>query len=155
MVEYYSGDPNRIQHFLKVHSLAKLIASEEGADPELLRITEAAALVHDIGIKVAEEKYQSCAGPLQEKEGPPVAEAMLRELGESEELIERVCWLVGHHHTYDNIYGLDYRALVEADFLVNLYEEGSGPDAVRAALNSVFATETGIKLCKTMFKIEE
>ena len=29
MLEYYAGDPKRIQHFLKVHAFAKLIAEKE------------------------------------------------------------------------------------------------------------------------------
>ena len=36
--------------------------------------------------------------------------------GYTEEQIERVKYLVGHHHTYDNIDGLDYQILIEADF---------------------------------------
>ena len=81
MIEFYKGNPWRIQHFVKVHSFAKLIAEEEEVGQELQYILEAAALVHDIGIKPAEEKYGSSAGKLQEQEGPPVAEAMLAELG--------------------------------------------------------------------------
>lgn len=153
MIKYFSGDPKRIQHFIKVHSLARLIASKEGAGERLLKITEAAALVHDIGIKNAEAKYGSCAGKLQEREGPPEAEIMLRKIGADEELTERVKFLVGHHHTYTDIRGLDYQALVEADFLVNLYEDNSGKDAAKKALDFVFATETGKKLCREMFGV--
>ncbi len=150
-VEYFSGDPKRIQHFLKVHSLARLIAGEEGADAQLLYITEAAAVVHDIGIKNAELKFGSCSGKLQELEGPPEAEKMLKSIGESEAVIERVCYLVAHHHTYDSVNGLDYQALVEADFLVNLYEDGAAAAAAEAALKNIFKTKTGIRLCKAMF----
>ena len=32
MIEYYTGDPKRIQHFLKVHELARLIAACENLD---------------------------------------------------------------------------------------------------------------------------
>ena len=35
-------------------------------------------------------------------------------------MIRRVEYLVGHHHTYKDIDGLDYQILVEADFLVNI-----------------------------------
>lgn len=37
--------------------------------------------------------------------------------------IDRICYLVGHHHTYVNVDGIDYRILLEADFLVNAYED--------------------------------
>ncbi len=29
MIDYYTGDPKRIQHFLKVHELVALIAANE------------------------------------------------------------------------------------------------------------------------------
>lgn len=70
MIQYYSGDPKRIQHFIKVHSFAKLIGEIEQLDSTTLQILEIAAIVHDIGIKVAEEKYGRCDGKLQEQEGP-------------------------------------------------------------------------------------
>ena len=37
MIAYFAGDPKRIQHFIKVHSFAKLIAQNENlADEQLL-----------------------------------------------------------------------------------------------------------------------
>ena len=59
MIDYYQGQPKRIQHFLKVHAYAKLIGEQEGLDKEILDILEVAALTHDIGIKISEEKYNS------------------------------------------------------------------------------------------------
>ena len=34
MTAFDAGDPRRIQHFIKVHSLARTIALLEGVDPE-------------------------------------------------------------------------------------------------------------------------
>ena len=51
MIEFYRGDPARIQHFVKVHSFAKLIGEEEHLEEKTLYILEAAAYVHDIGIR--------------------------------------------------------------------------------------------------------
>ena len=153
MVQYDRGDAKRIQHFVKVHSFARLIGTEEGLSSEELLTLEAAALVHDIGIRPSEEKYGDCSGKHQEEEGPGEAEKMLRELGYEESLIERVCYLVGHHHTYDRIDGMDYQILVEADFLVNLYEDGAREEAVRTALARIFRTTTGSQLCRQMFGI--
>ena len=155
MIHMYSGDPKRIQHFCKVHSFAKLIGEEEGLDERTLFILETAALVHDIGIRLAIEKYGSCAGHLQEQEGPSEAKRMLQELGFERDVTERVAYLVGHHHTYTNIEGMDYQILVEADFLVNLYEEGVKTEAVLAARKNIFRTETGIWALDTMFGLEE
>lgn len=151
MIQYYSGDPKRIQHFLKVHSFARLIGSQEGLGERELFTLEAAAVVHDIGIRLCEEKYGNCSGKVQEKEGPAIAEAMLKKLDFDQNVIHRVCWLVGHHHTYSNIDSIDYQILVEADFLVNLYEDQLSEDACLAALNHIFRTESGIRLCRTIF----
>lgn len=154
MIAYDKGDPRRIQHFMKVHDFARTIGQLEGLDEQTLYILESAAVVHDIGIHVCEEKYGSCEGKLQEKEGPAIAKELLERLGHEQEVINRICYLVGHHHTYTNIDGIDYQILVEADFLVNMYEDGVSPDAVRKAYQNIFQTESGRKICRNMFGIQ-
>lgn len=151
MVEFYKTDPKRIQHFVKVHSFARLIGEEEGLDEKTLFVLEAAALVHDIGIKPAMEKYGNENGKLQEQEGPAQAEAMLGQLGFAQDVIDRVSYLVGHHHTYKNIDGMDYQILVEADFLVNYYENEMPTENIRASVEKIFRTETGTRIAKEMF----
>ena len=81
------------------------------------------------------------------------ARSLLQELKFDPEVMERVCFLVGHHHTYHDIQGLDYQILVEADFLVNLYEDGADSQAVKTALDKIFRTGTGIQLCRDMFRV--
>lgn len=151
MIEFDAGDPKRIQHFMKVYEFAKLIGEQELKSEEELFILEVAAIVHDIGIKPSEAKYSACDGKLQEKEGPFYAKELLCKIGISEEVIERVCYLVGHHHTYKNIDGMDYQILVEADFLVNLYEDELPKESVEKTLTTIFKTKTGTEICKTMF----
>lgn len=151
MIEFNNGDPARIQHFIKVHSLAKLIGEMECIDQKLLYILEGAAYVHDIGIRPAEQQYGSCNGKLQEQVGPAFAKEMLVKLGFEEDVIERICYLVAHHHTYTDVDGMDYQILLEADFLVNLYEDGVNEKAVISALRSIFKTETGKVFCGKMF----
>ena len=65
--------------------------------------------------------------------------------------MDRICYLVGHHHTYTAIDGPDYQILVEADFLVNLYEDQLGPEAVDSALERIFRTRSGKQLCRTLY----
>lgn len=143
MITYYSGDPKRINHFMKVYSFAKAIGELEGLDPRTMQILEVAALTHDIGIKVSEAKYGCCPGKHQEREGPPVAKKMLDELGCEQTLVDRVCWLIAHHHTYKNIEGLDYQILVEADFLVNAIEDNMNEPEIRKVCDGIFRTATG------------
>ena len=154
MIHFNAGDPRKIQHFAKVHSFAKLIGEMEGLDERTQEILEITAYVHDIGIKVAKEKYGTCTGKLQEDEGAIASKDLLEKLGFKEDLIERVSYIVGHHHTYTDIDGLDYQILVEADFLVNLYEGKTGMEGILSAYNKIFQTESGKQICKTMFGIE-
>ncbi len=155
MIDFYAGDAKRIQHFIKVHAFASHIGIAEGLDTQTQLTLEAAALVHDIGIKPAEEKYGQCGGKLQEQEGPPAAEVMLQTLDFESALIQRVCFLVGHHHTYSDMSGMDYQILVESDFLVNLYEDALPPEAASAAYTKIFRTEHGKLLCRQMFGMTE
>jgi predicted metal-dependent HD superfamily phosphohydrolase len=154
MIRLYSGDSKRIQHFCKVHSYAKLIAEIENMDSESLFILEAAALTHDIGIHICEEKYGSCNGKLQEKEGPALAEKLLSDLGFEKTVSQRVQYLIAHHHTYSHIDGMDYQILVEADFLVNLHEDNASKEAVENAYSNIFKTEAGKKICREMYGID-
>lgn len=151
MIHLYKGDPKRIQHFCKVHSYAKLIAEQEQVDADTTFILETAALVHDIGIHLCEEKYGDCSGKLQEREGPQLAAALLARLGFEKTVSERVQYLIAHHHTYDAIEGADYQILVEADFLVNLYEDQASRPAASNAYRNIFRTETGKAICRDMF----
>lgn len=151
MITYDAGDPMRIHHFLKVHAFARLIGLAEGLPADLQEITEVAALVHDIGIHRAEALYGSSAGKYQEELGPAEAEALLHTLNAPAALTARVSYLVGHHHTYTKIDGLDYQILVEADFLVNLYEDQVPAAAKKHAYTSIFRTETGKRLCRELY----
>lgn len=143
MIEYLQGNLHEIEHMLKVYGYAKAIGEEEGLEPQLQHILEIAAVVHDIGIPRAIEKYGSDAGPYQEELGPAEARAMLEKLGCDAAILDRVCYLVGHHHTTQNVDGLDYRILLEADFLVNAAHKKLGAEALLAAKESFFRTETG------------
>ena len=155
MTEYYSGQPQRVQHFMKVFAFSKMIGEMEHISAKDQRILETAAIVHDIGIKVSEEKYGDSLGKHQEEEGPAVAEMMLKELGYECPVIERVCYLVGHHHTYTNIDGIDYQILVEADFLVNMFENEKDNGPAKKVLENIFRTESGKKILSTMFATEK
>ena len=152
-IAYDAGDAKRIQHFCKVHSYAKLIAETENVDKKCLFIIETAALTHDIGIHVCEEKYGNCNGKLQEKEGPAIAKKLLEKLGFDKDVSDRVQYLIAHHHTYDNIDGIDYQILVEADFLVNIMESDLSKEATLKAYHTIFKTTCGKTICKEMFGI--
>ena len=155
MIDFDRGQPNLIQHFTKVHSYARLIADSEAIDPHTAEVLEAAALVHDIAIPLCNEKYGSHPGPLQEKEGPPLARELLTRVGGfTEEEIRRVCALVGEHHTVDPIDGIDHQILVEADYLVNSFSHHHDRHTLEHIVTHVFATDTGRQIYSAMFGLE-
>ncbi len=155
MTAYDSGDAMRIQHFVKVHDFAATIGTLEKVDEDTLFILEAAAIVHDIGIHISEQKYGSSNGKYQEMEGPAEAQKLLLATGDyTPEQIERICWLVGHHHTYTNIEGIDYQILIEADFLVNIYEDHLSMDAARKVREKIFKTASGIQLLNNLLGLQ-
>ena len=100
---------------------------------------------------MCEEKYGNCDGKLQEKEGPALAEKLLTKLGFMKDVAERVMYLIAHHHTYDDINGIDYQILVEADFLVNFLEDNVPKENIRKVYETIFKTETGKQMCEEMF----
>lgn len=154
MIEYEAGNPHRVHHFIKVHDFARTIGSMEFIPREQLYVLEVSAIVHDIGIRAALEKYGSSAGAYQEELGPPLAREMLGKIGFRKDAVERVCYLVAHHHTFDDIDDLDYQILVEADFLVNLHEEKMTPQQIKAVRSRIFKTKTATQMLDLMYQPE-
>ena len=64
---------------------------------------------------------------------------------------ERICWLVAHHHTYHVCEDMDYQLLIEADFLVNLYEDNESPKAIQTVRRNIFKTKSGLKMLESMY----
>lgn len=151
MIAYYDGDVKRINHWIKVHSFAKIIGEMEHIDDSKQEILEVTAIVHDIGIKVSEQKYNSSAAKYQQIEGPVLAEELLRKLEFDESIISRVSFLVGHHHTYHAIDDIDFQILIEADFLVNIYEDDMNQDAVMIIGDKHFKTTTGTAYLEMLY----
>lgn len=154
MIKYYAGDVKRINHFMKVYGFAKTIGEMEQLESSKQEILELAAIVHDIGIKVSEQKYNSSAGKYQQIEGPGIAKEFLEKLGFGDPIISRVCYLVGHHHTYNVIDDVDFQILVEADFLINIDEEMMSLDAICKIRDNYFKTIAGISYLNMLYLVE-
>lgn len=151
MTDYFKGDQKRINHFVKVHSFAKLIGEMENIDEKSLFILECASLAHDIGIKKGEELYNRNDGKIQEQLGPKEAEKMMKNLDFQQDVIDRVMFLIANHHTYKSIESLDLQILVEADFLVNTCEDNLSRETAVKLGEKVFKTNTGKQLLKNLF----
>lgn len=151
-VEYDRGDAKRIHHLVKVYDFVVLIATSEGVGEDMLQTLSAAAILHDIGIHEAERKYHNGNGYYQELEGPAVARELLDKVGGyTPEMQDRICWLIAHHHHVSNICDLDHQILVEADYLVNIYEDSMSAEAVSHVAHRVFKTQTGLTLLRAMY----
>ena len=154
MIRYDGGDVPRIQHFVKVHDFAATIGVSENLDEETQFILEAAAILHDIGIHPAEAKYGNCNGKAQEELGPDEARKLLQEVGGyTDAQTERICWLIGHHHTYSNVTSADHRILLEADFLVNSFEDHIAPNGIVTFREKVFRSPLAIDMLNNMWNI--
>jgi HD superfamily phosphodiesterase len=151
MIKYNSPDVRRINHAIKVYFFAVNIAEEEACDIDTFNTIVYAAILHDIGIHEAEKKYGSSAGKFQEIEGPSVAKDLIKDIELQEEIKNRIFYLIGNHHTYDKIDGIDFQILVEADFLVNIYEDEISRESIKSIKNKVFKTKKGIELLDTLY----
>ncbi len=149
MTRYFTPDIKRIQHAEKVLYFAEKIMESEGGDRN---VVIPAAILHDIGIKECERKYNSTNGQLQEKEGPPIARRILESLGIKEEVIEEVCQIIASHHSPGELDTLNFKIIWDADWLVNLREEfGGDRKKLEKAIDRIFLTPTGKKLARDIY----
>lgn len=155
MIQFHSGDPKSIHHFMKVYSFAKAICEEEGITGDVAEIIEVASLVLDIGIKISDDKYNQNNRGGQELEGPQLSDMLLINIGYDREIVSRVHYLVAHHNTYDDIDAIDYQVLVEADFLVNAFDDKLDKESITIVRDTVFKTNAGKKYLTDMFNIRD
>ncbi|MGQ9474121.1 MAG: HD domain-containing protein [Candidatus Caldatribacteriaceae bacterium] len=141
----FAEDPEMITHTEQVFYYAESIAQDLGIEGKGRRIVQLAALLHDVGIVEAFRKYGSREGKYQHMEGPPLARKIMEEFGETQEVVDRVVFLVGHHHDLSSVDGCDFQILVEADMLVNLANEKEKMSAEELPqfINSFFRTSKG------------
>jgi len=150
MIDYFGDDAKRINHALNVLDYARKIHKKEGGD---LIIVEAAAILHDIGIPESERKYNSSAGNYQEIEGPPIANAILKEFDISSNDIFHICRIIANHHSDKDIDTIEFQTIWDADWLVNIPDERNIEDRERLEheIEKLFKTETGKKIAKERF----
>lgn len=151
MIDFYEGSIRDIEHFLKVLSYASLIGRMEGVDEKTQCLIEMAAIVHDISIPYCRKKYGSANGKYQEKESEAILRPFLAEFELQQDVLERIIYLISHHHTADNIDGIDYQILIEADFLVNAAHDNMPKENIRIFLDKVVKTESGKALIESVF----
>lgn len=155
MLEYYGTDRSRINHAMKVWGFARIIGMRERLAPELMEVLECAAALHDIGIPESIRVFGSVKAEYQQIMGAKVARELLHSLHLPGEFIERVVYLVAHHHSYGMHGGILLQILFEADTLAAL-DEGHmpgnpEPEQVR---ETIFRTGCGREIINTIFGIQ-
>jgi len=150
---HFGPDQRRINHAFKVLAYAESIMDGEVVDEKTHKIVTITALLHDVGIKIAEQKYNSSAGIYQEIEGPPIVTEIMTRHGEPEDFIWRVAYIVGGHHTITKNNGLDFQIIWESDLLVNIEEEGlyNHTEKLRRIIAKNFRTSTGTRIARERY----
>lgn len=148
--EYFGIDTKRIGHAKNVLNFAEELLRHEKAD---WHIVIPASILHDVGIKVAEEKYGSSAGHYQEKEGPEIAKKILLKIGFEREDIDEICTIIAHHHSPGKVNTQNFKVLYDADWLVNLKDEVDTTDKtkLRKTIEKLFLTDMGKKLAERVY----
>ena len=121
LIDFFGEDDRRIEHALRVLYHAERIAeAHAAADSDILI---AAALLHDVGIKLSEERHGFNNGETQERYGPPVAERLLQAVGFPADKIEIVTRIIGNHHSPSRYGYPELAILKQADGIVNTREK--------------------------------
>lgn len=151
MIAFSVGNIHDIDHLIRVWTYAKTIGELEGLDADTCFLLEVAAITHDIACPLCREKYGNTNGKFQETEGSTMVISFLSDTGMTDEQISRVAYLVGHHHTYHDIDGIDYQILVEADYIANASEDGYDESSIRSFMTRIMKTESGKRLLREVF----
>jgi hypothetical protein len=151
MKKYFGGDIKRVNHALKVAQYAEEIFKIEGGHPLVIL---GSAYLHDIGIREAEKKYGSASEEDQEKEGKAIAEDILMKLNVQRGIVNEICDIIGHYHHPRKTETLNFQILFEADWLVNIQENGFSKDPKKVAetIEKYFRTVTGKNLANGLFR---
>lgn len=142
--------PSEIDHALSVLENAEIIMNGEGIKGRERYLISVTAILHDIGMINAKEKYGSTSGPYQEKEGPSAAKGLLLDEDLSDDEVERICYIIGNHHTPSKVDGIDFQIQWEADLLEALkkFDKETNQDKLKGIINKNFKTKSGLELAE-------
>jgi putative nucleotidyltransferase with HDIG domain len=147
MKRVFGADIRRAEHALRVADYAERIAQQEQADMGVVLI---AAYLHDIGIPEAERRYDNPDEQCHERLGAPAARTLLENIGAEAPLIDEVCDIIGRHHRPGPEETINYKAVYDADLLVNRMQKYADSSQCRDTATDVcangFLTEAGKRL---------
>ncbi|AYD40917.1 HD domain-containing protein [Clostridium fermenticellae] len=155
MKEVFKEIPFGVDHTLKVLQNAEDIMKGESIGGEEKEFISIIAILHDIGAVEAQKKYGSIDSAYQEKEGPAVAREILKMVGYDKN-VDRICFIIGNHHTPSKIDGIDFQIQWEADLLENLtvMDKEKEQKKIKKCINENFKTDTGKKIAFDRFILD-
>ena len=153
MIAFSNGNLHDMNHFMCVWTYAKTIGELEGLDRKTQETLEIAAITHDIACPLCREKYGNTNGKNQEREGALLVRDFLADAGMTAGQVDRVAYLVAHHHTYSGVDGADYQILLEADYIANACENGYSRENVENFARTVLRTAGGRRILRAVFGI--
>jgi HD superfamily phosphodiesterase len=151
MLDYNGTDVRRINHALKVFAFARNIGGHERCDERTQAIIEYASILHDIGLRKAEKIYSVGLLKYHEEIGPEVARELIADLEIESDVKDRIYFLIGNHHSYAKIDGIDFQILVEADLIVNIFEDDYSPETIASVKQRIFRTKAGKSIIDSMY----
>lgn len=137
MKTHYHGDVVKIQHFVRVYTLAKTIGELEKLPDEEQENLELAAVVHDI----------------EGDEPIPAVRDILKSCGVEDETTMRVCHIVENKDNYEHISSLDHQIFIEARMIVQFKEENTPSDEIVRLAEERFITNYGKMFLKRAFDV--
>ena len=153
MIAFSNGNLHDMNHFMCVWTYAKTIGELEGLDRKTQETLEIAAITHDIACPLCREKYGNTNGKNQEREGALLVRDFLADAGMTAGQVDRVAYLVAHHHTYSGVDGADYQILLEADYIANACENGYSRENVENFARTVLRTAGGRRILRAVFGV--
>ncbi len=136
MKQYHHGDIAKVQHFVRVYTLAKSIGELEKLSEEEQLDVELAALTHSV-----------------EGDRVPVVRDILRGCGLDDAVSMHVCHIVENQENYEHIGTLDHQILIEAKLIVSFKEHNTPEKEIIRKAEDIFLTNTGKLFLKRAFHL--
>ena len=137
MKTVYHGDEVKIQHFVRVYTLAKTIGELEKLPEEEQENLELAAVVHDV----------------EGEDRIPTVRDILTGCGVEPDTAMRVCHIVENMDNYEHIASLDHQIFVEARSIVRFKEQNTPADEIVKFAEKRFITNYGKMFLKRAFDV--
>ncbi len=157
MKEIFKEVPYGIDHTMKVLKNAVDIIEGEDLIQDQRELISIVAILHDIGAIEAQKKFGSMEGKYQEEEGPAIAREILERVGYDHAKTERICYIVGNHHTPSKIDDVYFQIQWEADLMesIEYLDIFNDKEKLKGFIDENFKTVTGKKLAYLRFLVED